>query len=203
MAGLFEKVKGFLRKPVPVSAPRFLREWIGRWKYRRKEARFGKKYPNIDAEVSPAMERLTNQLIDETVGSSGIITLDLERKLDHYSLQVPLSRPMAEEMLVAALKVAVSRRKLLNERLASSVEIGSLYQSYFGRMQLLSSQMVDAYEKMEHMHRAENSYKKWQQIHAQVWNRTYEEGIRPPQSEQEEIPVRDKDMLKALNREGG
>ena len=110
---------------------------------------------------------------------------------------------MAEEMLVAALKVAVCRRKLLNERLAHSVEVGSLYQSYFGRMQMLSSQMVDAYEKMEMMHRAENNYKKWQQIHAQVWNRTYEEDIRPPQSEQEDIPVRDKDMLKAINREGG
>ena len=201
MAGLSEKGNSARRKPI--TMPRFLREWIARRRSRRTEARNARRYPNIDVEVSPAMELLTNQLIQETVGRSGIITLEMEKKLAHYSPQVPMSRDMAEEMLVAALKVAVSRRKLLNERLAHSVEVGSLYQSYFGRMQMLSSQMVDAYEKMEHMHRAENSYKKWQQIHTQVWNRTYEEGIRPPQSEQEEIPVRDKDMLKALNREGG
>lgn len=167
-----------------------------------------KKGPKPLQEMSeitiPAMEELTNRLIAETVGDGGVLDQEFRRRIEAYDPEVnPISRAEAELLLNSLLKIAVSRRKLLNERVARSIEGGRLFDQYYDRVHAVSALAVEAHTKMQRMDVAEEELRYHTDMLQNVRNNSYRPDVRPDMEDWENIPKRDRDILKAIDEAGG
>ncbi len=192
----FEKIKLKFRKP---------RVRIGGKRIRL----FGKKrsmsqLPDMKKVVVPAMEELTNQLRDEVAGKGGILDREFEKMIRAYDPEVnPISRREAELMLDTLLRRAISHRKLLNDRIARSIESGRLFDQYYDRVHAVSALAVDAHTKMQRMDYAEENLKYHYDMLIGIRNDSY---LKPPGQDSKEwgkLPKRSRDILKAIDEAGG
>lgn len=160
--------------------------------------------PELSDVSTPAMEELTDRLIEETVGDGGILDQEFQKRIAAYDPEVnPISQKEAEILLRSLLKTAVSRRKLLNERIARSIEGGRLYDQYYDRIHAVSALAVDAHTKMQRMDMAKENLEYHYEMLQEVRNKSYREDIRPDMDEWQKIPARDRDILKAIDEAGG
>lgn len=192
----WEKVKTLFRRPA-------VRTKGGFRLFCRRQKGF-KELPQLDEQIHPAMERLTEQLIEEMVGDNGIITKEFERRIAAYNTEDhPISPKDAEQLMISLLKMAVAGRKLINERLARSIETGALFDSYYDRVHAVSALAVDAHSKMKRMDVAEEDFLYHYDMLLRVRNNTYEEDVRTDYEKLEKVPKRERDILKAIDEAGG
>ncbi len=185
--------------------------WFFRKKRKKETSRKLWDLPRMEDAVAPAMERLTNELIDETVGADGVLTKAFQEQIARYDPDVnPISPLEAEELLKGLLNLAVSRRKLLNERLVRCVEVGDLYQSYYGRVQAVNTLAVEAYNAMTVAELAEEDYIYFRGMLPAVRDASIEDHMKPDEDSNRLIQKiwelrdsRNRDIMKALDEFGG
>lgn len=160
--------------------------------------------PELSEITIPAMEELTDRLIAETAGDGGELDREFQRRIAAYDPEVnPISRKQAEILLNSLLKTAISRRKLLNERIARSIEGGRLFDQYYDRIHAVSALAVDAHTKMQQMDVAEENMRYHYDMLLNVRNNSYRKDVRPDMEAWEEIPKRHRDILMAIDEAGG
>lgn len=151
-------------------------------------------------------ERLTDELIQETIDSDGEMMRQLDRMLAGYSADKnPLSIQDAKNILFSVLLVAVRQRRRLSGRIAASVEKGVLFNQYYGKIQDINHYTVRANAKLERMQLARRQYEYQQQIYWGVVGRTYDQTVREESKKtkiDDVMPPRI-DTWEKLDREGG
>lgn len=164
-----------------------------------------------DETVEPIMSQMTDELIAETVGPNGAIVREFRRRIAAYNPDVnPIGPQEAEAMLQSLLDLAVSRRKLLNERLAKSVESGALYNSYYSRVQLINQLARKAHSAMERMDFAEEDYRYYYEMLLKIRARSIAPEVAPDDITAEKLEAirdrmsrRGKDIMLELDQMGG
>lgn len=200
---LGDKIKSALGRPIKMPFADGFSRLRGKIRYRWMEWNMPRDLPDVRDEVRPAMERLTTQLIEESVGKRGFVTKTFHKQLRGYSKdQVPLGREAAEKILLQALELAVSRRKLLNERLADCVEFGTLYQAYYGRVHAVSAVAIEAYEYLEQMQMADEEYRYYEEMKRKVRDKTYDDSSKKPLDQVGEVQQRERDIMQSVLNEG-
>ena len=187
-----------------------LREWFAG--HARKKKRKGQEaLPDFAETVQPAMERLTDELIDQTVGPDGALLQAFREQISQYDPQVnPIGPTEARALLMGLLDLAASRRKLLNERLERSVEVGSLYRSYYGRVQAVDQLAAQAYTAMEHMDLAEEDFRYQYALYPKVRKVSVVDEMVPDDEDMKLVDKvrarmnsRKRDIMEALDEMGG
>lgn len=151
-------------------------------------------------------ERLTDELIQETIGSDGEMMQHLNRMLEGYSADKnPLSVQDAKNILFSVLLVAVRQRRRLSGRIAASVEKGVLFNQYYGKMREINRYTVRANEKLERMQLARRQYEYQQQIYWGVVGRTYDQTMREESknTKVDDVMPPQVDVWEKLDKEGG
>lgn len=164
-----------------------------------------------DAAVEPIMSQMTDELIAETVGPDGVIIQEFRRQIAGYNPDVnPISPQEAAAILQSLLDLAVSRRKLLNERLEKSIESGALYDSYYSRVQLINQLATKAHSAMERMDFAEEDYRYYYELLLNIRARSIAEDVAPDGMTAEKLEAirdrmsrRGKDVMLELDQMGG
>lgn len=166
--------------------------------FRRKEESLG--LPNMKTVTLPAMEELTNQLRDEVAGDGGLLDQEFEKMIAAYDPEInPISKREAELMLHALLRRAISHRKLLNDRIARSIESGRLFDQYYDRIHAVSALAVDAYTKMQKMDFAEENLAYHYEMLIHVRDSSFQTVPTPESEAWGKLPKRSKDILKAID----
>lgn len=151
-------------------------------------------------------ERLTDQLIQETIDSDGEMMQLLNRILEGYSADKnPLSVQDAKNILFSVLLVAVRQRRRLSGRIAASVEKGVLFNQYYGKIRDINHYTVRANAKLERMQLARRQYEYQQQVYWGVVGRIYDQTVREESKKaknDDTMPPR-VDTWEKLDKEGG
>ena len=151
-------------------------------------------------------ERLTDELIQETIASDGEMMQQLDRILKGYSADKnPLSIQDAKNILFSVLMVAVRQRRRLSGRIAASVEKGVLFNQYYGKIRDINYYTVRANAKLERMQLARRQYEYQQQVYWGVVGRTYDQTVREESEKikNDDIMPPKIDTWEKLDREGG
>ena len=160
--------------------------------------------PDMKQVVLPAMEELTNQLRDEVTGKNGLLDREFENMIQAYDPEVnPISREEAEMLLNSLLRRAISHRKLLNDRIARSIESGRLFDQYYDRVHAVSALAVDAYTKMQRMDYAEENLRYHYDMLIGVRDDSFIKPPAPGTKEWGRLPQRSKDILMAIDEASG
>ena len=166
--------------------------------------------PLEELDTKGEFERLTDELIQETISSDGEMMQQLNRMLDGYSAdQNPLSVQDAKNILFSVLLVAVRQRRRLSGRIATSVEKGALFSQYYGKIREINHYTVRANAKLERMELARRQYVYQQQIYWSVVGRTYNEtGYSSDELEKvkgviDDVMPPQVDTWERLDKEGG
>lgn len=175
-------------------------EMIRKIKEKLAEA-FGKNQENDSSYVcASVMEKLTNRLIEETVGQNGMITNTFREKIDGYDPEEnPISSQEARKLIDSLLRKAVSQRKTLTDRIATSAEIGDLYERYYGKIDYVSTSAIDAYIKMQKMEKIRADYEYYYEMMLNVREKAYLEDVRP--GSKGKMPKRYQDIFVAIEAE--
>lgn len=116
--------------------------------------------PVMEEKIQPAMANLTDELIEETAGENGILVREFRKQLNCYDPdRNPIGPNEARAIMLSMLDLAASRRKLLNERLEQSAEIGDLYKRYYKRVDEVTNLAIRAATDLERMDLAEEDYR--------------------------------------------
>ena len=116
--------------------------------------------PVMDSAIKPAMARLTDELIEETSGENGLLAREFRKQIKQYDPdRNPIGPYEARAIMISMLDLAASRRKLLNERLEQSAEIGGLYKQYYSRVDEVTNLAIQASTDLERMDLAEEDYR--------------------------------------------
>ena len=152
--------------------------------FRRKHTR--RSVPQIentadmDEKIQPAMARMTDELIEEVAGQNGELVREFRKQLSYYDPnRNPIGPYEARAILLSMLDLAASKRKLLNERLEESVEIGDLYKHYYSRIDEVTNLAVQAGTDLERMDLAEEDYRYYLAMYANVRDASVVPGIQP------------------------
>ena len=193
-----------------VSLKDRLRKWVAE-RSRKKNDMDMEELPDFADTVQPAMERLTDDLIEQTVGPDGALLQAFREQISQYDPEKnPISPREARALLNGLLDLAASRRKLLNERLERSVEVGSLYTSYYGRVQAVDQLAIRAYTAMEHMDLAEEDFRFQYALYPKVRKTAVIDEMVPEEEDMKmadkiraRMNARKKDIMEALDEMGG
>lgn len=165
------KAEKRMMKPVR----QFFRRKIKREKFQEKE-----ELPDMEVKIQPAMARLTDELIEETSGENGTLVKAFREQLRYYDPERnPLGPYEARAILLSMLDMAASKRKLLNERLEQSVEIGDLYKHYYSRVDEVTNLAVQAVTDLERMDLAEEDYRYYYAMYLNVRDASVVQDIQP------------------------
>lgn len=127
----------------------------------------------IDTSQSE-IELITTELIEET-------KVVLQKRFDELISKhtEPLSEEEARVILDGMIKEAVAKRKLLPGRIEKSVEIGSLFERYYGKMQTINALTNSAYAQMQKMNIAKERYEFQCAIYKKLTKKMYEPDAIP------------------------
>lgn len=195
-------------KKATVSLFQRVKTRLASWK---QKAALPDSYPDFAKTVAPAMEQLTKQLIEETVGSRSEMMQSFRRQMAAYNTNTtPISPEHAKKIIFSMLDGAVANRKLINERLVQSVEVGSLYRNYYGRVQAVDDMSIRAYAAMEQMNLAEEDFMDSYAMLMQVRKKSVVDGMGPDEEDQKALQKlrnavtrRKRDIMEALDEMGG
>lgn len=147
----------------------------------------------------PEMEVLTDALIAESLA---LFEKELKRALTGYNRSNnPLGEHEAKEIMMGILSLAVSQRRLLSGRICQSVEEGTLFKQYYGKMKAIDKLTLDAYEKMRRMQAARERFEYQKVIYENVVGKTYSKDFRPKDGAKEQHI--EQESWTGLDNEGG
>ena len=131
-------------------------------------------------DVESVMNQLTTQLIEETVGDNGVLTLEFQKLMEGYDKNVnPLSPEEAQEIVHTMMRLAIAHRKCLTERIAASAEVGALYERYYSKVNTVTTSAVYAYDKMLEAERRREEFEYYDEMLAKIREKAYSEEFRP------------------------
>lgn len=108
-----------------------------------------KKNENPQAEI----EQITTELIEET---RDILQKSFDKVMEKKT--GPLTEEEAQVILRGLIKEAVANRRLFSGRIEKSVESGSLFDRYYGKMQTINLLTNRAYVQMQKMQISKERY---------------------------------------------
>ena len=126
--------------------------------FKRKEKKQSK------AEI----EQITTDVIEET-------KIVLQQRFDELMSKhtEPLSEDEARVILNGLIKEAVAKRKVMTGRIEKSVETGTLFERYYGKMQVINVLTNSAYAQMQKMDKAKERYDFQREIYKKLTGRMY------------------------------
>ena len=105
------------------------------------------------------MEIINNLLLSETIGDQGELWHHYQRLIKNFSVdRNPLGVTEAKIILCSLLLKATAKRRMFPTRIAHSVESGSIFNKYFGKMEYINQLSVITYRKMKKMQTAREKY---------------------------------------------
>ena len=137
------------------------------------------KFKNIfkrreNTQSKAEIEQITTDIIEETK-----IVLQ-ERFSELMSKHTePLSEEEACVILNGLIKEAVAKRKLMTGRIEKSVETGTLFDRYYGKMQVINALTNSAYAQMQKMDKAKERYDFQRDIYKKLTGKMYVSGALP------------------------
>lgn len=148
------------------------------------------------------MEQITNQLIAE-------VTEDIQRNFkEQAKLYNPKVNPIGEietkQLMFSLIRLAVSRRKLFNERILYSVEQGGLFRRYYGKLHRTNELSVDTALALRERDMAEYLLEEKKELLASRKKTAYKDSADlPPEQKQRSDPMDDVNRAYAGKGEGG
>ncbi len=113
---------------------------------------------NVNAQYSE-MEIINNLLLSETIGERGELWHHYQRLIKNFSVDKnPLGVSDAKLILYSLLLKATAKRRMFPTRIAHSVESGSIFNKYFGKMEYINQLSVITYRRMKKMQTAREKY---------------------------------------------
>lgn len=143
---IFTKIKGFVRK---------------------RKAKYNSNLNVIQGEIHDLdtnaqyseMEVINNLLLSETIGNRGELWNHYQRLIKDFSVDKnPLGVSDAKLILCSLLLKATAKRRMFPTRIAHSVESGSIFNKYFGKMEYINQLSVITYRRMKKMQVAREKY---------------------------------------------
>lgn len=115
---------------------------------------------NSDASAQYSdMEIINNVLLSETIGDRGELWHHYQRLIKNFSVDKnPVSVSDAKLILYSLLLKATAKRRMFPTRIAHSVESGSIFNKYFGKMEYINQLSVITYRRMKKMQTAREQY---------------------------------------------
>lgn len=163
--------------------------WLKHFFRQLSSRRTGKQLealPLMDSAIKPAMAHLTDELIEETSGENGLLVREFRKQIRQYDPERnPIGPYEARAIMMSMLDLAASRRKLLNERLEQSAEIGGLYKQYYGRIDEVTDLAIQASTDLERMDLAEEDYRYYYSMLLNVRDRSVVTEIQPEEEERQ------------------
>lgn len=116
--------------------------------------------PNLDVNGKYSeMESINNLILSETIGDKGELWHHYQRMVKNFSADKnPLGVLEAKIILCSLLLKATAKRRMIPTRIAHSVESGSIFKKYFGKMEYINQLSVITYRKMKKMQVARERY---------------------------------------------
>lgn len=113
---------------------------------------------DVNAQYSE-MEIINNLLLSETIGDRGELWHHYQRLIKNFSVDKnPLGVSEAKIILCSLLLKATAKRRMFPTRIAHSVESGSIFNKYFGKMEYINQLSVITYRRMKKMQTAREKY---------------------------------------------
>lgn len=117
-------------------------------------------HSNLDSNAQYSeMETINNLLLSETIGNRGELWHHYQRLIKNFSVDKnPLGVSEAKIILCSLLLKATAKRRMFPTRIAHSVESGSIFNKYFGKMEYINQLSVITYRRMKKMQTAREKY---------------------------------------------
>lgn len=112
-----------------------------------------------------------------------------------------LTEDEARAILMGLLYEAISRRKLLSGRIEKSVEVGSLFDRYYGKMQAINYLTNKAYSEMQKMNVAKERYEFQRGIYHKLTGKMYIPDTIPDDTSNEKRREKSKDVWEKIDDE--
>lgn len=178
---------------------------------RKLEIRELEELPEFAVTVEPVMQQLTDELLRETIGPNGSLTKEFYSLMAGYNpSKNPIGHDDARKIIMSLLDSVVSKRKLLNERLERSVEVGDLYRNYYGRVHAVTSLAAQAHTDLERMDLAEEDFRYHYGVLMNVRDKSLLADVHPKNKLMEKVldlrmkmNTREKDIMLELDERGG
>ena len=149
-------------------------------------------------------EMIVAQLIEETVGESGCVRELFLKMIKEYNAgNKPLGAEDAKRILFALVKQAVCERHKLTLRVVRSLEYGSHYQYYSGRIREIDHYTEDSYLAMKEMQSARSEYEHQIALLDKVLGRSFTRETVLDDSKVTMSSDKKMDKLREMNVEGG
>lgn len=144
-------------------------------------------------DIETELEKITRQLIEETIGEKGLLTIEFQKKLEIInSDKHPINEAVAKEILLGLLGLAISQRSILTERISKSIENGNIYREYLSQLEEIDRLNVRAELLNKNMERIQTDYEKQLLLYERVSAKTYLRDVWPT----------DEDVERLKNKEG-
>ena len=156
---------------------------------RKRKRLFGKidqadHEENASPDAKTVFEKLTDQLIDETIGREGSMRRRFERLTMGYDVDKnPIGVDDAKRILLALVGNAVERRKVFAGRIEKSVVEEGLFKRYYASLQEINDLTIKADEMMQRMKRARGQYIYEAEIYRKLTGFSYVNEVMPTADE--------------------
>lgn len=162
-------------------------------------------HSNFDVnEQCSEMEIINNLLLSETIGDGGELWHHYQRLIKNFSMDKnPLGVSDAKVILYSLLLKATAKRRMFPTRIAHSVESGSIFNKYFGKMEYINQLSVITYRRMKKMQTARERYEDEKKRLNKIADVSYKENF--DQFGDAEFPKNQKviDIWEEMDLEGG
>jgi hypothetical protein len=156
---------------------------------------------DINAQYSE-MEVINNLLLSETIGDRGDLWHHYQRLIKNFSVEKnPLGVSDAKIILCSLLLKATAKRRMFSTRIAHSVESGSIFNKYFGKMEYINQLSVITYRRMKKMQTAREKYEDEKKRLNKIMDESYKNNNN--QSNNVERQQKVTDIWEAMDLEGG
>lgn len=133
-----------------------------------------KKKEKEERYFASELDILMDKLIRDTIGPKGTMTTEFHDRIAAFDPDnTPIGEEAAKELLVSMLTLAVAQRKLFNSRIEKSVEVGGLFDRYYGKLHTVSELANSANVKRKLMLEAEDQYLRQYSIWKKLMNQTH------------------------------
>lgn len=157
--------------------------------YLRKKVRTLKgiiatKFIKKEKAHTSEIEKITDQLIAETLSDNGVLIKELNMKLQNYTVdENPLGLDEAKNILNSLITLAINQRSLLAQRLANSIEQGSLYNDYYEKMKDINKLTIAVNVEAKKLERINNDFNTQNHIYHKITGMTYQRAVLPDDSD--------------------
>ncbi len=131
---------------------------------------------DTEAAIRQEFQRIMQDYTDYSKEGANVADKETSHRVKERKI---LDKAKAQKILIALLKEIIANRKLLASRIERDVETGSLFRRYYGKMQFINTQTIDAFEKLQQMDMDKDAYEYQQEIYRRLTGKIYQEDVIP------------------------